>query len=112
MGCPLRQPARTFFRDAVTSNVGLRTSAEVLQELLHLYIGVDRLHTLDAALDLSQRAIAVTWEIEPQDVLLARSLVDRHPGLSARDLVHLASCKRRQITQVKTFDRALAAAFG
>ncbi|HUP20668.1 MAG TPA: VapC toxin family PIN domain ribonuclease, partial [Gemmatimonadota bacterium] len=34
-----------------------------------------------------------------------------HPGLSARDLLHLASCLRRQVDRIQTFDRALHAAF-
>ena len=45
-------------------------------------------------------------------MLLARALVERHPGLSARDLVHLACCTRRQVSRVKTFDRTLGAAMG
>jgi hypothetical protein len=87
----------------------------VLQELLHLYLGVERLGTLDAALELVRRSVGVTWStwsIEAEDVLLARALVGRHPGLSARDLVHLACCTRREVSRVKTFDRALGAAMG
>jgi uncharacterized protein len=45
-------------------------------------------------------------------VELARSLVERHPGLGARDLLHVACCTRRGVERVKTFDRGLAAAFG
>jgi hypothetical protein len=32
------------------------------------------------------------------------------PSFDARDLLHLASCKRRDVRQIKTYDRALAAA--
>ena len=52
------------------------------------------------------------WPVEVEDVLLARTLVDRHPGLGARDLLHLASCHRRDVRRIKTFDRGLGAAFG
>ncbi|MGH8654343.1 MAG: hypothetical protein ACREYE_20220 [Gammaproteobacteria bacterium] len=31
--------------------------------------------------------------------------------LSARDLLHLACCRRRGIAQIKSFDRGLRAAF-
>jgi uncharacterized protein len=51
------------------------------------------------------------WPVERDDGQLARSLVAKHPALGARDLLHLASCRRRDVRQVKTFDRALAAAF-
>ncbi|MDP2959106.1 MAG: hypothetical protein Q8N53_21975 [Longimicrobiales bacterium] len=43
---------------------------------------------------------------------IARALVHRHPGLGARDLLHLACCSRRGVTSVKSYDRALAAVFG
>ena len=107
---PLRGQARRFFRDAVRDGTPLCTSAEVLQELLQVYLGVGRLATLDAALELVERTIPVVWAVEPADVRLARTLADRHPGLGARDLVHLACCLRREVDGIRTFDRGLAAA--
>lgn len=108
---PLREPARAFLADALESRQPLATSAEVLQELLHVYLPVNRLDTLDAALTLARGMAGVVWEVEPEDVLLARSLVDKHPGLGARDLVHLACCARREVKEIKTFDRGLAASW-
>jgi predicted nucleic acid-binding protein len=75
-----------------------------------VYLPVGRLETLDAALALAEGRIAEVWSIEPEDVKLARSLVESHPELEARDLLHLACCQRRGTKSVKTFDRALAAA--
>ncbi|NIW38341.1 MAG: hypothetical protein GWN32_18280 [Gemmatimonadetes bacterium] len=69
------------------------------------------MQTLDAALTLAQGRIGVLWSVEPADVLLARTLADGHPELGARDLLHLASCMRRDVEAIETFDRALAAAF-
>jgi hypothetical protein len=108
---PLRPEAQRFFEQSIEDGSLLATSAEVLQELLHAYLPVGRLATLDAALTLIF-ARASVWPLEKQDVELARSFVRRHSGLRARDLIHLASCRRRGIHEVKTFDRALAAAFG
>ena len=106
---PLRAKARGFFREALRDGAPLATSAEVLQELLHTYLPVERWQTLDAALSLVESRIATIWAVEPDDVLLARTLADRHAALSARDFVHLACCTRREVTQVKTFDRGLGA---
>ncbi len=108
---PLREEAREFFLSALESGDVLVSSAEVLQELLHAYLPVGRESTLDAALALAQGRLAQLWPVEAEDVLLARALVDRHPGLGARDLLHLACCHRRGVERVKTFDRGLAAAF-
>lgn len=108
---PLRRPARDFFEDSMEHEERLATSAEVIQELLHAYLPVGRLATLDSALTLV-RSLAERWPVEPADVFHARSLHHRHPGLGARDLLHLASCQRRGVTDIKTFDRALESAFG
>ena len=109
---PLRGKARAFFSEALMDGAPLATSAEVLQELLHTYLPVERWQTLDAALSLVESRIATVWAVEPDDVRLARTLADSHAGLSARDLVHLACCTRREVTRVRTFDRALAAVVG
>lgn len=109
---PLRARSRSFFTQALRSGDPLVTSAEVLQELLHAYLPVGRIETLDAALRLVEGRMATVWAVEPEDARLARSLVDRHPSLGARDLLHLASCVRRDVDRIKTFDRPLASAFG
>ena len=108
---PLGPEAREFFLSALETGEALVSSAEALQELLHAYLPVAREETLDAALTLAQGRLAQIWPVEVDDVLLARSLAGRHPGLGARDLLHLATCHRRGVRRMKTFDRALAAAF-
>jgi len=110
-GHPLREEARSFWLKHAGSGEVVVSSAEVLQELLHAYLPVGRLETLDAALTLARSRLGAIWSIEPEDVELARSLVERHPGLGARDLLHVACCMRRDVDRVKTFDRALASAF-
>jgi uncharacterized protein len=107
----LRAPAREFFDDALRRQESLATSAEVLQELLHAYLPVGRIDTLDAALELAESAIGTVWPVEEADVRFARHLASRHAALGARDLLHLACCKRRRASKLMSFDRALAAAF-
>lgn len=102
---PLRELARNFFHEQHP----LCTSAEVLQELIHAYLPVNRRATLDAAFSLVARSGIEVWPLEPADVYLARQLHERYPTLSARDLCHVASCRRRRIPDIKTFDNAFAA---
>lgn len=109
---PLRSEARDFFRRSVREEMSLATSAEVLQELLHAYLPVGRTEHLDRALALAEGRIGTVWDVEQDDVLLARRLADRLPALDARDLLHVACCRRREVTRVKTFDRALEGALG
>jgi predicted nucleic acid-binding protein len=108
---PLRPEAQAFFLSSLESGDVLVTSAETLQELLHAYLPVGRTKTLDAALTLAEGRMAQIWDIEADDVFLARNLMDRYPALGARDLLHLASCLRREVKAIKTFDRALGSAF-
>jgi predicted nucleic acid-binding protein len=109
---PLQEDARAFFQHHLGSGEVLVSSSEVLQELLHAYLPVGRLETLDHALVLARARMANLWSVEPEDVELARSLADAHPALGARDLIHFACCARRGVTRAKTYDRPLAAAFG
>jgi predicted nucleic acid-binding protein len=108
---PLREEAQRFFVESAAAREHLVTSAEVLQELLHIYIGVGRSETLRNALQLATSVTREIWNLEPEDVLLAATLASQHEHLGSRDLVHLACCTRRQVRQVRTFDRALHAAF-
>ena len=109
---PRREPAQAFFVEAQRAQTPLYTSAEVLQELLHVYLRPGRYRELDEAMTLVSRAMTEVWPLEPADVELARELERLHPALAARDLCHLASCRRRGVHEIETFDRALAAAAG
>ena len=108
---PLRGKARAFIADSLSRGRRLVSSVEVLQELLHVYIPPRRWATLDAAFELADGCLDEVWPIEKGDVELARDLARFHPGLSSRDLIHLACCQRRDVDDVMTFDRALAAAW-
>ena len=108
----LQSSAREFFVESNRNGTPLFTSAEVLQEMAHAYLPVGRLEALDAALSLIARAGVEVWPLEEGDVTLARQLHAQYPALGARDLCHLASCRRRGVKQVKTFDQALQGVLG
>lgn len=109
---PLRGPAREFFAECIRSRTSLCTSAEVLQELAHAYLPVARTQTLDAALALIAKSRVEVWPLEQEDVTLARQLHEQYPTVGARDLCHLASCRRRGVNEIRTFDQALRTVVG
>ena len=78
---------------------------------MHVFIGVGRIAEFDAAMRVMATYGVGVWSLDPADIELARELHDRHPRLSARDLCYLASCRRRGITEIVTFDRSLREAF-
>ena len=104
---PLRSRARDFFTESTQHLNPLCTSAEVLQEMLYAYLPAGRSEVFEDALALVERAGVEVWPLEKEDVLLARQLHAAHPSLRSRDLCHLASCRRRGVRQIMTFDRAL-----
>ena len=107
---PLQSPAQQFFDESTRNRKTLFTSAEVIQELMHVYLRMKRPHTLDSALELVAGAGVEIWPLKEADVTLARQLHDRHPNLTPRALCHLASCRRRGVNEIMTFDQALASA--
>lgn len=107
----LREPAVDFFFNARRTGAQLATSAEVLQEMLHVYSSVGKFGQLSAAMKLVASASIEVWSLERDDVMLAWQLREDHPYLSARDLCHLASCRRRGVSEAMTFDESLRGAF-
>lgn len=107
----LRTEARAFFYRSQQRHRHLVTSAEVLQELLHIYLRRGDRVSLQAAFELAETTTVEVWPIEREDVERARHLSTPHPELQARDLVLLACCIRREPEDLMTFDRALAAAW-
>ena len=100
-------PAQEFFVRANRDDTLLCTSAEVLQELAHVYLKVGRREAFDAAIALAKRMKVEVWPLEEADVSLARQLYDEFPSISSRDLCYLASCHRRGVDRIQTFDDAL-----
>ena len=105
----LQASAQDFFIEANRNGTPLCTSAEVMQELAHVYLPTGRLQTFDATLELLASASVEVWPLEEADVALARQLHEQHPELQARDLCHLARCRRRGVREIKTFDQTFAA---
>ncbi len=71
------------------------TDVEVLQELLHRYVASGRWalgrEVLQGFAEVMRDRIEPVYE---EDIHLAAMLADRHPGISARDLVHAAVMQR------------------
>ena len=66
---------------------------------------VRRTEALADALALICRSGVEVWPLEEGDMELARVLYEQHPKLGARDLCHLASCRRRGVREIMTFHK-------
>ena len=107
---PNKEPCARVLMMAAEHPLAFVTDVEVLQELVHRYIASGR-WALGREV-LQDFAEVMHDRIEPvyeEDIRFAARLADRHPGTSARDLVHAAVMQRlgtdRIISADADFDR-------
>jgi len=101
---PNKAVARRLLEEAIESGTGLATNAEVLQEILHRYVAIDRRDAIEPATAALVGVVDQIFPIEALDVENARQLV-LTSALSARDALHAAIMQRRAIHQILSFDR-------
>jgi len=91
---------------------GLVTSSEVFQEILHRFISTDRREKIEPAFETLRGIVDHVLALEEADVFAAKDLVHAHPRMPARDAVHAAVMRRREITEILSFDRGFDAVGG
>lgn len=101
---PLKAEAQRLLESAVASEQRLVTSAEVLQEILHRYVAINRRDAIQPAFDALLGVVDDVVAIAEEDVLRARDLVIATRALSARDALHVAVMVREGISRVMSFD--------
>jgi uncharacterized protein len=99
-----KSDARRLLEKAVSERQRLVTDAEVLQEILHRYVAIDRRDAIqpafDALLGIVDQVLAVDRSIAER----AKQIVLGYRQLSARDAVHLAVMEHHGIERIMTFD--------
>ena len=102
---PNKSRARLLLERAVADGESLVTDVEVVQEILHRYVAINRRDAIQPAISALLALVDATYPIELEDVMRAASIVAAG-RLGARDALHLAVLQRRGIPQIMTFDRA------
>jgi uncharacterized protein len=101
---PLKTDAQRLLERLVSERERLVTDAEVLQEILHRYVAINRRHDIQPAFD---SLLSVVDEVLPVDRTVAeraKQIVLGYHRLSARDAVHLAVMEKHGIERILTFD--------
>jgi uncharacterized protein len=104
--------AQRLLERSIAAGERLVTSAEVLQEILHRYVAVDRRDAIQPALDAVLGVVDEVFPIERVDVEEAKRVLDGTPGLSARDALHVAVMRRREVSRIMSFDSGFDAVPG
>ena len=103
---PNKQTARRLLERAIVDNEPLATDVEVLQEILHRYVAINRREAIGPAFEVLLGVVDVVHPIDVTDVGRARTLVTTTGDLSARDAIHVAVMRRYDIDRILTFDAA------
>ena len=102
---PLRGPCQTALTKAVDQEIRLVTDAEVLQEILHRYFSIGR---PDSARTVHRSAIDLCDEvlpIEAEHTTRALELLLKHPELTPRDAIHVATMQVHGLELMLSTDR-------
>jgi predicted nucleic acid-binding protein len=102
---PHKVDAQRLLEGCVARGERLVTDAEVLQEILHRYVAIDRRDAIQPAFDAVLGVVDEVLDVTVAEIQVAKDIVLGATGLSARDAVHLAVMKRHRIGQILSFDR-------
>jgi len=90
----------------------LVTDAEVLQEILHRYVAIDRRDAIQPAFDAILHVVDQVLPVDQTVVERAKQIVLGYRQLSARDAVHLSVMEQNGIEQILSFDSGFDAVPG
>jgi len=82
----------------------LVTDAEVLQEILHRYISINRREVIQPAFDALLALVDSVLAVDQETVVEAKQIVLGYQKLSARDALHLAVMRLHGIDRILSFD--------
>lgn len=101
---PHKADAQRLLENLISDRQRLVTDAEVLREILHRYVAINRRDAIqpafDALLGVADQVLALDWTA----VERAKEIVMGHRQMSARDAVHLAVMEQHGIERILSFD--------
>jgi predicted nucleic acid-binding protein len=101
---PHKAETQILLERLIAAGERLVTDAEVLQEILHRYVAINRRKAIDPAIKLTLDIVDDVFPVEKDDVLRAGEMVLSRASLSARDAIHIAIMERHGIGAILSFD--------
>jgi uncharacterized protein len=101
---PHKVDAQRLLENLLSERVRLVTDAEVLQEILHRYVAIDRRDAIQPAFDA---ILGIADQVLPIDLVAAeraKTIVLGSTRLSARNALHLAVMEQHSIGRILSFD--------
>ena len=106
VGTPHRHKidAQRLLEKLVSDRERLVTDAEVLQEILHRYVAIDRRDAIQPAFDALLAVVDEVLPVNSVAVERAKQIVLEYRRRSARDAVHLSIMEQHGIKRILSFD--------
>jgi predicted nucleic acid-binding protein len=101
---PHKSDAQRLLEKLLSERARLVTDTEVLQEILHRYVAIDRRDAVQPAFDALLGIVDQVLSIDLVAVERAKTIVLGSRRLSARDALHLAVMEQHSVEQVLSFD--------
>ncbi len=101
---PHKADARRLLEGLISAGERLVTSAEVMQEIIHRYVAIQRREAIQPAFEALLGVVDEVYPVEQADVEGAKKVLDGFPALSGRDALHVATMRRREISRILSFD--------
>lgn len=101
---PHKSDAQRLLERLVSERQRLVTDAEVLQEILHRYVAIDRRDAIQPAFDALLGTVDQVLAIDQATAERAKEVVLGNRGLSARDALHVAVMQQHGIERILSFD--------
>lgn len=101
---PNKDTARRLLEQCINRGERLVADAEVLQEILHRYVAINRRDAIQPAFDALVNVVDHVYPVEAADIERAKTLLLGVTQLSARDAVHVAIMQRHGIERILSFD--------
>lgn len=101
---PHKVDAQRLLERLVSDRERLVTDAEVLQEILHRYVAIDRRDAIQPAYDLLLAVVDEVLPIDRASTERAKDIVMGRRRLSARDALHIAVMEQHGIERILSFD--------
>jgi hypothetical protein len=101
---PHKSDAQRWLEKLVSDRERLVTDAEVLQEILHRYVAIDRRDAIQPAYDALLALVDQVFAIDQDAAERAKRIVLARRGLSARDALHAAIMEQHEIDRILSFD--------
>lgn len=101
---PHKADARRLLERLSSDRERLVTDAEVLQEILHRYVAINRKEFIQPAFDAVLRITDQVFPVDSAAAIRAKEIVFGYARLSARDAMHLAVMEQHGIDRILSFD--------